>query len=126
MRNFLIVMSVLLAGCDSIQGITMPVHPHYDGDWTCVTEELEQDGYRTSLDTSNQLSVMKGDQYLFSVYPNNYGDMKIYLYTMNTPLSCSVADRSYREMLRFLDVMENSCGYTAQSYSVSFECRSKE
>lgn len=126
MKGLFAVLSLVLVGCDTLHGVRMPIHPEFEGDWSCVTQSIEQKGYLATVDSHNQLSVTKEGQYLFSVAPSKHGAMQIYLYSMNAPLSCSVADQSYREMRNFLRVMESTCGYTAQDYSVSFECSSNQ
>ncbi|MGP4844388.1 hypothetical protein ACTXGQ_09685 [Marinobacter sp. 1Y8] len=119
-------MSLFLVGCDTLQGVSMPVHPEYEGDWLCATQSLGQEGYLATVDSYNQLSVTKEGQYLFSVAPSKNGAMQVYLYSMNAPLPCSVADQSYQGMRIFLRAMQSSCGYVAQDYSVSFECSSNQ
>lgn len=122
MKFCLSLLLLVLAGCDTMQGINMPVVPAYKGEWQCAINSLSKLGYESKLSEGNQLSVFSGGDYLFSVYADDHGTMRLYLYSMNTPLSCKSADRAYSEMKSFLSLLSRECGYQQESVSVSLEC----
>jgi len=126
MKLIILVAILFLSGCDTIQGIRMPVSPSFDQSCECAVTNLEESGYSSKIDEVNQLSVSKNDKYLFSVYPSESGVMKMYLYSLNSPLPCDHANQAYEEMRNFLQLLENSCGYKPSEYSVSFECSSNK
>ncbi len=106
----------------------MPVSPAFDGDsWDCAYGEMEARGYSVAVDDIGQLSVSATTgNYLFSVYPDVEGLMRMYSYSLHAPPSCAGAEQAYGGMKVLLNVLEQNCGYTADSVSVEFECSSNK
>ena len=122
----MVLSSLILVACDTLDGVRMDVRPKFQSDWSCVTRNLDKVGYQYNIDNSNQLSVSKEGRYLFFVNSTESSMMQMYFYVMGGTLPCSVADESYSEMRKFMVEVEHSCGYKAQEYSVSLECSSEK
>ncbi len=115
----------ILAGCDTLHGIHIPVEPAFEGQtWACASEMMESEGYSMKTDEIGQLSVSSNESYLFSAYPDRDGKMKLYSYALHQPPACTRAEEAYGAMKSLIRVLEEDCEYTAKSYSVSFECSS--
>lgn len=122
---FPILTLFILAGCDTMHGIQMPVEPVFEGQtWACASEMMESEGYSMKTDEVGQLSVSSNESYLFSAYPDRDGKMKLYSYTLHQPPTCDHAEEAYRAMKALIQALEEDCEYTTKRYSVSFECSS--
>jgi hypothetical protein len=118
------LLAALVSGCDSINGLRMPVVPAFEGDWGCVVDSLPEYGMRGKIDEFNQLNVksVENGGYLFSVDPKRDGTMQLYFLQMHMAPECHRVSDSFRYMNQFIDAMETNCSYKATSYSANMDC----
>ena len=128
MRYITFFILTFIVGCDSLYGLRMPVIPAYDGDWSCVTENISSIGLVAEQSDSNQLSIstIENDHYLFSVKPNYSGKMQLYFMQIHAAPSCKDTTTSLIKMEEFINLMEQKCNYLPSSYSANMECSSNK
>jgi len=126
MKYLAILIVIFLVGCDTLQGLRVPVKPGYEGSWSCVVDKLGTIGTEGKIDNANQLSVSDASskEYLFTVTPNHDGVMELYFMQMHSPPGCAETMNSFSKIQKFINLMELHCGYKAKNYSASMQCGS--
>ncbi len=128
MKYILLFTLILIAGCDTLHGLRLPVKPAYEGGWECVYNNIASINLRAEPGNENQLSISSNEsgKYLFSVMPNYRNQMELYFMQMHAAPSCEETNASLIEMKEFLQLMEKYCGYTPLSYENTMECSSNK
>jgi len=128
MRYILFFTLILIAGCDTLHGLRLPVKPAYEGSWDCVYENIASINLKAEPRNEKQLSIasIESGKYLFSVMPKYGSEMELYFMQMHVAPSCEEANASLVKMKEFLQLMEQHCGYKPSSCETSMECSSNK
>lgn len=118
------VISLLLCACDKLYGLRMSVRPASNASsWACATEGMLAMGYVLKVEDAGQFSVSnESGGWLFSAFPDRNGEMDLYFHTLHSKPRCDHVENSYVAMKALLNVLESSCNYSLDNYTVEFEC----
>lgn len=128
MKYILLFTLILIAGCDTLHGLRLPVKPAYEGSWDCVYDNIASINLKAEPRNENQLSISSNEsgRYLFSVMPKYGNEMELYFMQMHVAPSCEETNASLIKMKEFLQFMEQYCGYMPSSYETTMECSSNK
>lgn len=127
MKKIILSMLAILSGCDSIQGLRMPITPAFIGSWSCALENLDEIGAKGNVGQYSQLSISGLDNnYMFTASPRENNTLELYYLYMNSLPSCEEAANSFSKMQEFIKLMEAHCAYKPESVEANMQCGSNK
>lgn len=127
MKYLILPIFMILTGCDTFYGLRVTTEPSFNGNWACLTNNIDSIGLIAAEEPHNSSMLFissTNNKFLFSVMPDYGGAMSLSFKQAHGAPRCEDSETSIGAMKKFIALMAEKCNYKVESYKADMQCNS--